>query len=97
MQFEWLVYTGGLEAVEVPHDEGVSGGYVIAERDKAAQFPKVVADELMKHGEDSAEENPVHQRQWRKATPKEIAAAEKTGTDNSAEAPEPVAEEGDQS
>lgn len=90
--YEWLVYTGGLADVEVPLDEPI-GGYVIVDQGKAAKFPKDVAEGLMQHGEDSAE-IPVHNRQWRKATAKEIAAAEKGETAE----PETVpAEEGDQS
>lgn len=71
--FEWLVYTGGLADVEVPVDEPV-GGYVIADRGKAAKFPKATADGLLEHGKNSDPDG-AHDRQWRKATAEEIAAA----------------------
>lgn len=86
---EWLVYIGGLADVEVPLDEPF-GGYVITEAGKAARFPKDVAESLLQHGENSDPDGP-HARQWRKATTKEIAAAEKAASDPTDETAEPAA------
>lgn len=91
--FEWLIYIGGLADVEVPLDEP-TGGYVIADRGKAAKLPKAVADGLLQHGQNSDEDG-AHAPQWRKANAKEVAAAEKAATDNDETADAPT-ESGDQ-
>jgi hypothetical protein len=77
---KWLVYSGPHQEVEVPHDE-VAGGVVFAVRGKAVEVSDDVAASLLEQGEDQVAEGDdraaQHDRTWRTATTKEVAAAQK--------------------
>lgn len=71
----YLIYTGPLEAVEVPNDL-VPDGYSIATRNgDPIDFPDEIAEGLLEQGRDSAEDDPQHQPQWIAATDEQISAA----------------------
>lgn len=77
----YLIYIGPHEAVLVS-DDAIVGGEVVAHKGgPAVKFTAEIAQGLLAQGEDSSEDNPQHQPQWRKATAKEAAAADKNAAD----------------
>jgi hypothetical protein len=73
-----LIYIGPHEAVEVPHDDlGPDGAYIAVRNGDPVDFPDDIAQGLLEQGQDSADDDPAHQPQWIKATPKQITAAQK--------------------
>jgi hypothetical protein len=93
---KWLVYEGPHLEVEVPHDN-VTGGVIVAEHGKAVQVPDDIADSLLTHGEENADQidvdpdtgkpvrAPQHNRTWRTATAKETKAADTAAADTAEE------------
>lgn len=73
----YLIYIGPHEAAEVPHDLVPDGAYIAERNGDAVDFPDDIAEGLLAQGHDSAEDDPQHQPQWKKATSAQIAAAKK--------------------
>jgi hypothetical protein len=92
-----LIYEGPLLEVEVPHDE-VAGGLMLATRGVVVDVSDALAESLLSQGEENAdqipldpetgepERDPQHNRTWRKATAKEIQAADKAAAKAAGEA-----------
>jgi len=77
-----LIYIGPHEAVDVPTD--LYGDYIAERNGAPVDFPDDIAQGLLEQGQDSTDDDPTHQPQWIKATPKQTAAAQKKTDDPAA-------------
>lgn len=82
-----VTYIGPHEAVIVP-DDSLPGGELVVEQGETVDLPAAIANGLLEQGTDSAEDNPQHQPQWKKASK---GAASKAAANETAE----QAEKGD--